>query len=91
MGRTLTNFLSVRGGLSTRECDHRQRSSKYIDSIERLLGNSNLFSFDVGLVYDTRQSPFLVGLRILSVAATYRQAFGDLILVEVKLSTERNG
>ena len=76
LGRTLTNFLSVRGGLSLENVTIDNARVNTSTQLNDSLGNSNLFSFDVGLVYDTRQSPFLLDSGSY-LSLTYRQAFGD--------------
>ena len=76
VGRTLTNFLSLRGGLSLENVNIDNARVNTSTQLNAVLGNSNLFSFDVGLVYDTRQSPFLLDSGSY-LSLTYRQAFGD--------------
>ena len=76
LGRPLTNFLSVRGGLSLENVTIDNARVNTSTQLNAVLGNSNLFSFDVGLVYDTRQSPFLLDSGSY-LSLTYRQAFGD--------------
>ena len=76
VGRTLTNFLSLRGGLSLENVNIDNARVNTSTQLNEVLGNSNLFSFDVGLVYDTRQSPFLLDSGSY-LSLTYRQAFGD--------------
>ena len=76
VGRTLTNFLSVRGGLSLENVTIDNARVNTSAQLNDALGNNNLFSFDVGLVYDTRQSPFLLDSGSY-LSLTYRQAFGD--------------
>ena len=76
LGRTLTNFLSIRGGLQFENVNIDNPRLNTSAQLNADLGNSNLFSFDVGLVYDTRQSPYLLDSGEY-LAATFRQAFGD--------------
>ena len=76
LGRTLTNFLSIRGGLQFENVNIDNPRLNTSSQLNADLGNSNLFTFDVGLVYDTRQSPYLLDSGEY-LAATFRQAFGD--------------
>ena len=76
LGRTLTNFLSIRGGLQLENVNIDNPRLGTSAQLNADLGNSNLFTFDVGLVYDTRQSPYLLDSGEY-LAATFRQAFGD--------------
>ena len=76
LGRTLTNYLSVRGGLQLENVNIDNPRFSNSPQLNDNLGNSNLFTFDVGLVYDTRQSPYLLDSGEY-FAATFRQAFGD--------------
>ena len=76
LGRTLTNFLSIRGGLQLENVNIDNPRLNTSAQLNADLGNSNLFTFDVGLVYDTRQSPYLLDSGEY-LAATFRQAFGD--------------
>jgi len=76
LGRTLSNFLSIRGGLQLENVNIDNPSSNTSAQLNADLGNSNLFTFDVGLVYDTRQSPYLLDSGEY-LSATFRQAFGD--------------
>ena len=76
LGRTLSPFLSVRGGLQLENVNIDNARVNTSNQLNAVLGNSNLFSFDVGLVYDTRQSPYLLDSGSY-LAATFRQAFGD--------------
>ena len=76
LGRSLTNFLSVRGGLQLENVNIDNPRLTTSDQLNADLGNSNLFTFDVGLVYDTRQSPYLLDSGSY-LGLTFRQAFGD--------------
>jgi len=76
VGRTLTNFLSIRGGLQFENVNIDNARVNTSAQLNENLGNSNLFSFDIGLVYDTRQSPYLLDSGSY-LSATFRQAFGD--------------
>ena len=76
LGRTLTNFLSIRGGLQFENVNIDNPRLNTSTQLNANLGNNNLFTFDVGLVYDTRQSPYLLDSGEY-LSATFRQAFGD--------------
>ena len=76
LGRTLTPYLTLRGGLQLENVNIDNARVNTSNQLNSVLGNSNLFSFDVGLVYDTRQSPYLLDSGSY-LAATFRQAFGD--------------
>ena len=76
VGKPLTSFLSLKGGLSLENVTIDNARVNTSTQLNDALGNSNLFSFDVGLVYDTRQSPFLLDSGSY-LSLTYRQAFGD--------------
>ena len=76
LGRALSNFLSIRGGLQLENVNIDNPRVGTSSQLNADLGNSNLFTFDVGLVYDTRQSPYLLDSGAY-FAATFRQAFGD--------------
>ena len=90
VGRTLSNFLSVRGGLSLENVTIDNARVNTSAQLNEVLGNSNLFSFDVGLVYDTRQSPFLLDSGSY-LSLSFRQAFGDFDFSrgEIEYRTQR--
>lgn len=76
LGQNLTNYLSVSGGLTLENVDIDNPRLLTSPQLNANLGNSNLFMFDIGLVYDTRQSPYLLDSGSY-LALTYKQAFGD--------------
>jgi outer membrane protein insertion porin family len=76
LGQNLTNYLSVSGGLTLENVEIDNPRLLTSPQLNANLGNSNLFMFDVGLVYDTRQSPYLLDSGSY-LALTYKQAFGD--------------
>ena len=90
LGRTLSNYLSIRGGLQLENVNIDNARVNTSNQLNSVLGNSNLFSFDVGLVYDTRQSPYLLDSGSY-LSATFRQAFGDFDFsrAELEYRTQR--
>jgi outer membrane protein insertion porin family len=90
LGRSLTNFLSIQGGLQLENVEIDNLRLGTSPQLNANVGNSNLFTFDLGFVYDTRQSPYMLDSGSY-LAATYRQAFGDYSFArgEIDYRTQR--
>ncbi|MEL7500080.1 MAG: BamA/TamA family outer membrane protein [Planctomycetota bacterium] len=76
IGRNLTNYLSVNAGLRLENVKIDNLRLGTSPQLNANLGNNDLYQFSLGLVYDTRQSPFLVDSGSY-LALTYKQAFGE--------------
>ena len=76
LGRRLSNYVSVNAGL---RMDSVTLDTPRVGTSPQLnadLGNHNLFLGSVGLVYDTRVTPFNTGVGSY-LGLTFSQAFGD--------------
>ena len=76
IGRKLTNYLSWNLGLRLEDVRVDNPRLGGSPSLNAVLGSSDFYQFHVGLVYDTRQSPFLIDSGSY-LALTFKQAFGE--------------
>ena len=76
LGRQLTNYLSVSTGLRMERVTLDNPRLGTSPQLNADLGSNDLYLFSVGLVYDTRQTPFQVDSGAY-LGLTYSQAFGD--------------
>ena len=77
-GRRLSPDLSISAGIRTErvEIDADQAERALSPTLDESVGESNLNLFNVGLIRDTRDHPFLPTAGSY-LSATYSQAFGD--------------
>ncbi len=76
LGRKLTNYLSVSTGLRLESVEVDNPRVGTSAQLNADLGRHDFYQFNVGLVYDTRQSPYgLESGEYLSLS--FKQAFGD--------------
>ena len=76
LGRRLTPDLSISAGLRLENVTIDNPRVATSNQLNDVLGNSNLFLGNVGLVRDTRDHPYLA-TEGSYLSATYSQAFGD--------------